>query len=165
MKDITALEAKYSSMLEATKELGAEIEALKSAKVKEWPQVGDKYYFISGDGAMSYNLWNSHKLDWQRKALGNVFHTEEAVTKERETRKTIAELRAQPGRKKFCITKPNYCVKVQSSTDTCDADWFSGADLGFASTYFESAGAVESAIKAVGADRIITASKWLSMGE
>jgi len=158
MKDITALEAKY-------KELGAEIEALKSAKVKEWPQVGNVYFYISGNGMAQSSTWDNDSTDSGREAVGNIFRTMAEATKELETRKTIAELRAQPGRKRFLEDIRNFCIKVLPIRGTCTTEYFTETDCGFASTYFESEQAARNAIKAVGADRILSASKWISMGE
>jgi len=159
MKDITALEAKY-------KELGAEIDALKSAKVKEWPQINDQYFTLLNDGKIfTAHIRNVDLITNGCKAIGNLFRTMAEATKELETRKTIAELRAQPGRKKFVDGEINYCVWVKLHGNLCIVDSYIGSDMGFASTYFESAEAAESAIKAVGAERILAASKWLSMGE
>jgi hypothetical protein len=159
MNDIKALEAKY-------KELGAEIEALKeSKKVKEWPQNGDEYFALLGNGNFYKHIYWSDNADYGYKAINNIFRTKEDAAKELETRKTIAELRAQPGRKKFLSNTNNICIDV--AFDVCEVrvNYWGCVDRGFASTYFESQKAVEDAINTVGEARILAAAKWLAMGE
>jgi hypothetical protein len=158
MNDITALEAKY-------KELGAEIEALKSAKTKEWPQVGDKYSMVTTFGKIDTATYDEDIYDIDCKAIGNVFRTKEEATKELETRTTIAELRAQPGRKKFVVGVANFHLNAEF--DHCIITIFISRtiDQGFASIYFESKQAVQEAINTVGEARILAAAKWLAMGE
>jgi len=167
MTDITALESKLklkATLEDAITVLISEIEALKSAKVKEWPQVGDVYFYISSAGMVLPSTWRDDNPDKDCAEIGNIFRTEAEATKELETRKTIAELRAQPGREKFVIGEYNHSLSVDFKIGV-DVNAFTTCDYGFASIYFDSAESVQSAIKAVGADRILAASKWLSMGE
>jgi hypothetical protein len=160
MNDIKALEAKY-------KELGAEIEALKeSAKVKEWPQINDMYFTILNDGEIfCSHAYNVATINNGSKLIGNIFRTKEDAEKELETRKTIAELRAQPGRKKFYLGAANYCVANTFGHNSVYVESLLDCNYGFASTYFESKQAVQAAIIKVGEARILAAAKWLAMGE
>ena len=160
MSDITSLEAKY-------KELGAEIRALKNRKrVKTWPQIGDLYFVILGNGEIEGYSWDNDNQDRSYKASFNIYSTVAKATKELETRKTIAELRAQPGRVKFIQSKRNWCIRVSHEISSkVYADWFYNEECGFATVYFESKEAATKALYAVGMARIIAAYKWLSMVE
>jgi hypothetical protein len=156
MNDIKALEAKY-------KELGVEIKALKSAKAEEWPKYGD-IYFVASDEYEQFT-YVGDKVDCRFQKTGDIFRTKIEAIKERETRKTIAELRAQPGRKKFVVNDENYCIDSVFDDKRVEVNVLNYSNHGFASTYFESKQAVQAAIFKVGEERILAAAKWLAMGE
>ena len=89
----------------------------------------------------------------------------EEVISEVESRKVIAELRRQPGIKKFVIEEYNFCLRIDFWSGTISTDHWYSIDQGWQSVYFESAEAVLAAIKAVGKERIIKAAKWWAQGE
>lgn len=156
--DLAALEAQYAK-------LGEEIERLKQAKeAAEWPRLGGTYFYISARGRVESCQWAYDNFDLSSKSIGNIFRTHEDAEKELEARIVTAELRQQPGRKAFVLGHKNWGVIVDFSNNTASNGWHSAHALAFASIYFESYEAVESAIQVVGADRIIAASRWLSMG-
>lgn len=150
------LEAKY-------KELGEEIERIKADSA--WPKSGDTYWVIGVRGQVFQGLCRNDSYDVDCVAIGNIFRTKEEVISEVESRKVIAELRRQPGIKKFVIEEYNFCLRIDFWSGTISTDHWYSIDQGWQSVYFESAEAVLAAIKAVGKERIIKAAKWWAQGE
>jgi hypothetical protein len=62
---------------------------IKNEKPKEWPQVGDEYWFIDNNGDVTLTTWMDHEVDHARKSIGNIFPTREAAEKEVAVRKAI----------------------------------------------------------------------------
>ncbi len=154
---ITELEAKLS-------QLQQELDELKNLP-KEWPQVGDYYWFVSAEDEPSRTVFDGCEFDSNKIAFGNMFQTREEAEAELHARLTIAKLRSQPGRKKFIPNKYNWTVEIDFSCPAITCCYWNNISGGFHSTYFESEEAVKNAIKAVGADNILKAARWLAMGE
>lgn len=182
------LEAKYT-------ELRAEIQKLKEAKevgpqycdnyqhpikdeafweavcrvakeVKAWPQRGDTYWAIYNDVEIESVCWLNDHVDRSRKAIGNIFRTQEEAEKQLEALKVVAELRSQPGRKKFVVGEGNWGIEinlVRGMPPKCILIYT--YETGWQSVYFDSKESVQAAINAVGVYRILAASKWFSQGE
>ncbi len=154
---ITELEAKLS-------QLQQELDAIKNSP-KEWPQVGDYYWYVTSDGYLTDCSFSCDELDEGAESIGNMFQTREEAEAELHARLTIAKLRSQPGRKKFVVGEDNWCVDhINFESNEFGTDRCVKYNNGFASTYFESSEAAENAIKAVGADNILKAARWLAMG-
>lgn len=155
MENLTALEEKYAA-------LGEEIAKLKAAP-KEWPQEGDKVWLLCTSGEhyedTYFRLSCRNYLD-----QGSLFRMY-ARYAERDARAVVAELRRQPGRKKFIAANNNYCLCVDLSDGEVFPDNLCGIDGGWHSIYFESEQATINAIKAVGQERIVKAARWWAMGE
>lgn len=158
--NLTALEARYN-------ELGEEIKRLKEAEsAKTWPNDGDAYWSVDS-GRVAEFLWVNDEFDGLIAYIGNIFRTQEEAEKELEARKVVAELKRQPGAKKFSLGEDNWSFGVDLSTmrmsniltnaGLCDDGWHS--------IYFDSKESCKAAIKAVGESRIIAAAKWFAMGE
>lgn len=92
-----------------------------------------------------------------------MFKTQQEAEAELHARKVVAKLRQQPGRKGFKFDDANYSITV-SLTECTFVDYWNTTAHGFAQTYFKTAQDAENAIKAVGADEILKAAKWLAMG-
>lgn len=159
MKELKEAKEAYAKLAEAI--------ATMEAKQKDatWPKDGDAYWRINGAGKVQQFRWNNDAEDTGAVSIGNVFRTESDAQKELETRKTIAEFRAQPGRVKFVWNYDNYCASVNTGHNNVRTNYFNSFDGGFASTYFDNPESAQAAINAVGEDRLLAASKWLSMGE
>jgi hypothetical protein len=76
-----------------------EIAALK-ARIAEleaslpWPKVGDKYYYVSGDGVVDYDTYMpTDEVDIGRMSQGNIKRTLEEAERERDRRAVMTELR------------------------------------------------------------------------
>lgn len=56
------------------------------------PKRGDVYIWLGAGGHIDSNIWANDKIDCQRLALGNVYHTEDEAQKEVESRKALVRL-------------------------------------------------------------------------
>jgi len=171
--NLQELEAKYAELKELInygrrqidkdlEDITKEIEKLK-AEPKVWPQVGDRYWYITSDGEVKFAFNNS---DWDKLlfAIGNCFRTREEAEAELDARKVVAELRrcegAVPYSKNGCVSTIYANLSngiVQVATDT-----FGDSALHCFFEYREHASA---AIAKVGKERIISAARWLAMRE
>ena len=130
---------------------------------KTWLRVGDKYWCLDGAGCRCPDRWNGSGLDRMRQAMGNIFRTEEEAKHELETRKVIAELRAQPGRRAFVVDVANFCMDYSTLEEKVLLSRNFNWDVGWQQINFDTAEHRDAAILAVGEDRILAAMKW--MGE
>lgn len=128
--------AKLEKFLESVDELRESIKELlkkqgcaPAAEQAEnrWPQHGDEYFYIDGDGDIFSAQWDGADLDRDRLAFGNVFETEEDAREKRDwltARRILIE-----DTKGF---KPNWCVlenKFFVQYAYCDDDDPSGLDV------------------------------------
>lgn len=68
--------------------------ALDEYKKKQaWPQKGDRYYFITGDGNIMSDCYDDHRTDIARLDLDNCFKTIEEVKFKLEQLKVLHELK------------------------------------------------------------------------
>ena len=146
------------------KELEIKLEELKELLKEEennnnWPEVGDKYWYISAVTGVSYNIFYDDDFNKLNKEIGNFFRTKEEAVSEMETRKVFQELREQPGRvNEFIYGKDNWSVSIHEGCVqiTCWNKLKQCCMLGI----YESEESVRQAIQAVGEDRIIKAVNW-----
>lgn len=155
MNDLKQLQQRYE-------ELGAEIRRLSEQDDKNWPQIGERYYVIRTNGDISESRFDNDLFDSATKSIGNVFRSQEHAEKEREALQVLAELRRQPGRKSFEYDVDNYFVEIRLSGGLSVSVWRNNM-AGFGQVYFNSHQACQSAIQAVGADRILAAARWLAV--
>ena len=158
MKTIEQIESQIA-------ELQADLEALK-AQSKECQQQGDAYFHLSGIGEIVQVVYDGLSFDSGSFAQGNAFRTKDEAETERDARAVVAELRKQPGRKKFAAWFRNYGIRcVLSSQRVCPSGYWSEEDSSWHHLYFDSNESARAAINAVGADRILKAAKWWACGE
>ena len=148
-------------------ELALELTKVKVEQVEdEWPKVGDEYWYVTDHLLFPITaIYEGTYVDKSRKSLDIVFRTKEEACAEIHARLVIADLRKQPGRKKFAVGEKNWCIAVDLEDDNVFPDCFVILEMGRASTYFISEEAARSALQAVGEDSILKASRWLSSGE
>lgn len=145
--------------------LQAELNKLKNLEnSKNWPSDGEVYYCVTYYGKVNTVVFDDDHLDQGAKAIGNMFRTREEAEKELEARKVIAELRMQPGSKRFVVCGNNFCVGVDLKCLAVGVDYLGGIPQGFGQAYFYTEKDAENAIETVGSDRILAAAKWLAMG-
>jgi hypothetical protein len=160
--------SKLDELKEQLAALQKEIDHLEAQKELPWsyvPDNGDLYYRIYCD-EIEEGVWLNGAFDNGCVKIGNCFETLEQAEKELETRKVVAELRRCEGVKRFETGGSNFGIYIYwfglgSVNISCWTDR-TGA---FAEVYFESEEYVQSAIQKVGSDRIVSAAKWMSMGE
>lgn len=145
-------------------DLQKQIEEL-DATHKEWPQVGDSYWIVDGSGDVCMLTYGDWIGDPGAFSQGNAFRTKAEAEAERDARAVVAELRKQPGRKKFVSGEDNSCLFVNINMLCVSTDCWSCTDNGWNSIYFESRESAQAAINAVGADRILKAARWCTMQE
>lgn len=69
MTEIESLRAQHA-------ELGRRIEALERGQSKEWPKVGNDYFFIFGSGTIAQAPWLENDADLTKLTIGNCYRTE-----------------------------------------------------------------------------------------
>lgn len=141
---ISALEAEIA-------ELKGQLKANDSEK--EFPQTGDKFYFITADGDIDYipRYTEEDELDVACLSIGNVFRTEEEAKFEVERLKVIHELKqyAEP----FIPDKEQWFLRFNSDMNMLSYEkvtYILRTDI-----YFNSVETAQDAVTNVGEERII----------
>ena len=151
------------------KELETKLEELKELLKEEennknWPEIGDRYWYISAASGVSNNIFDDDDLDKLNKEIGNFFRTEEEAVSEMETRKVFQELREQPGRVNeftYCYGKENWIIRVIANTlDVLDVILVQSLEQCCMLGIYDSEESVRQAIQVVGEERIIKAVNW-----
>lgn len=145
MNKLEELEKKY-------KELGEEIERLKSEKENELgkPEHGDAYWFISHSGEVKPSIWYGDVTDEIRYELGNVFKTEEEAEFRVGQLKVEAELRRFS--RKFVANEENFLFTYDHDIDEILIDNFVWTQ--YTNIHFASREIALEAIDTVGEERI-----------
>ena len=52
-------------------------EKIEEVKGEEWPQEGDKYYYMDHYGDLQNDTWTHHKLDKERRDFLGTYRTKE----------------------------------------------------------------------------------------
>lgn len=132
------------------------IEKANKPKNKVW-KPKEKYFCLFGDGSVHVDRWSNCNIDHSRNALGNCFKTKEETEFALERQKVITELKRyalehneieidwNTGKKKFYIY-------YSYSINRIDIDFTIAMKEN--TVYFTSSEIAQSAIKAVGEDRI-----------
>lgn len=152
------MDNKIEELEEQLEELRAKVneleQALSLAKLAEWPQEGDRYWFVTSDGVVSSDLWDNDSTDAGRAEIGNVFRTEEEADFEVQRLRVIAEL------KKFAMSReevyaarrnyPVYCMCLCGDLITSD----NHIRDRYALLYFKDNSILQEAVKSVGEGKI-----------
>lgn len=80
--------------------MNAEIDRLLAARkpvVKQWPQVGDEYFYVSTSGAEDHATFRDISSERFMIGVGNVFKTRAEANRRVEALKVQADLRRMPG--------------------------------------------------------------------
>ena len=75
----------------------------KADPIKEWPRIGDDYWFLDSEGNIYNNSWNNYIVDKNRRKLGNVFKFEKEA-KNHSLRLESMTNRWKPGHKEQYYT-------------------------------------------------------------
>jgi hypothetical protein len=154
------------TLAEQVAALEAELAALKQKQAEEskpWPQVGDKYWYLTPNGVPLDPVWDGGNFDLSCQAIGNIFRTEEESEREHEAQVVITELRAQPGRRPFVVGANNYGFSLYAKTLEVGRAEFKYDDNNWQQINFGAAEHRNAAIATVGEARILAAMQW--MGE
>jgi hypothetical protein len=74
MDTLEELEQKQQELIEQQKEVSRLIKELKEKQQESWkPKYGEKYYYITDKGSISWTDWESYALDEYRHSIGNCF--------------------------------------------------------------------------------------------
>lgn len=153
---------KLEAAIAAANEKLAELKAQAKAEADDsWPQVGDTYFFIDGDGDVLDSQWDSDLRDASRMNIGNVFRTVAEAEHEIDRRKVLTELRR--------LARESWGSGKADWRNTCQDKWYlyfghrdgtwnagrytSVQDQG--SVYFATEQAALAAIETIGADRLM----------
>lgn len=60
-------------------------------KPLEWPQEGDKYWYVNSTSIVLETTWDNDNLDESLKNFGNMFHTEEEAEIARDKIKDLLQ--------------------------------------------------------------------------
>lgn len=147
------------------KEIETQLEELKELlkeeeSKKNWPEVGDVYWYISAATGVSYNTFDDDDLDKLNKEIGNFFRTEEEAVSEMETRKVFQELREQRGRVNEFVAGSNNCSITVMENNTVSPDYWVSRKQYCMLGIYDSEESVRQAIQVVGEERIIKAVNW-----
>lgn len=154
------MDNKIEELEEQLEELRAKVneleQALSLAKLAEWPQEGDCYWFVTADGLAASGPWDNDLTDAGRAEIGNVFRTEEEADFEIERLRVIAEL------KKFAMSREEVkaarsCKYIYYFYSDGDGELDTSTCCGIRTPgvlYFESSDAALKAVEAVGEDRV-----------
>jgi len=147
------------------KELETKLEELKELlkeeeSKKNWPEIGDRYWYISAATGVSYNTFDDDDLDKLNKEIGNFFRTEEEVVSEMETRKVFQELREQRGRVNEFVAGSTNCSITVMENNTISPDYWGSCKQCCMLGIYDSEESVRQAIQVVGEERIIKAVNW-----
>lgn len=157
----TEIEKLEAAIAAANKKL-AELKAADAAQAeKAWPQVGDTYFFVDGDGDVLDSQWDSDLRDASRMNIGNVFRTVAEAEHEIERRMVLTELR-QLARESWGGGKADWSNSAQDkwslrfdhNTGTWGAYVYNSLQCQGA-VWFDTASAAQSAIETIGADRLM----------
>lgn len=141
-------------LLNRIEELEKELLELKE-QVKEeqkFPQVGDKYWFMSDSGgAIDTSFYSNYYIDNDRIDIGNFFKGREQAEFQVEKLKVESELRkfSRP----FKYGDWNFEILWNNHENNIELDW-SGYVVRQSVIYFESGEIAEKAIESVGKERI-----------
>ena len=132
------------------------LEPVEATKVTdEFPQIGDEYFCICGDGHVFKTKVIDDDLDANRMAIGNVFRTQEEAKFAVEKLRVIAELKkyAEPKNRKWTGMNAHYWYAVYDifvkKIILLRNDYCKYLDI-----YFKSKEDAEKAIEAVGEERL-----------
>lgn len=149
----------YKKIIE---EAEAGIAACKKEEAdKVWPKHGEAMYYIAADGYVSMLSYHDGYLFWL--SQGSLFRTKEEAIKERECRAVVQELKMCEGVKRFVFNAANYAFTF--GYDALEPRTSELVSCGWEDIYFTTPEQRDSAIKKVGADRIIAAMKWSAEGK
>lgn len=132
------------------KERIAELEEL-AKEGQEFPQDGDKYWYMDDEGAVLCTFYKNHYLDGYHQEIGNIFHTEE------EAKFAVEKLKVEAGLRKFSDS-----WNLEKTQYTFSLNWRSGKlEVEYPdynqfpnSYYFDSINGLRLAIETVGEERI-----------
>lgn len=153
---------KLEAAIAAANEKLAELKAAGATHAeKAWPQVGDTYFFVDGDGDVVESQWDSYLIDASRMNIGNVFRTVAEAKHEIDRRKVLTELR-QLARKSWGGGKVDWSNIAQGKwylfCDHSEQVWridYGSACQRQGAIYFATREAAQAAIETIGADRLM----------
>lgn len=140
---IEALETEFNEKIKALK---AEMQ-----REDEFPQDGEDYWLISGDGCVTYTMFTDNHVDLNRTKIGNIFRTKEEAEFAVEKLKVEAELRKFS--KTFDSMESNVLLTMSFANGEIDIRRVFLVKVQGA-IYFESEEKANEAIDSVGEERI-----------
>ena len=141
-----SLQEELKSLKERIAELEEQVE-----QEKEFPQSGERYYYIQASGRVDSVYWGEDDTDFQIRGMGNTFRTKEEAEFSVEKLKVEAELRkfSRP----FEYGKFNYHLLFDIDGNNFRTDVTSYCPSQGA-IYFESEEKAQEAVSTVGEERI-----------
>lgn len=159
MNIVTELEQKLKETLELTEKLKKEIEEAKNVPTFGWePKDDEEFYWVRASGCITSDYWSN---DNNLKSMGNYFKTWSQAQDYVDALKVIAELRKQPGRKKFVRGEDNWALAMYdmslvggTRTITISLTQYSSYMISFGQVFFDSQESAQAAINVIGEERI-----------
>jgi hypothetical protein len=138
--------------------IGEEIKAaLEEYRKKQvWPQTGDTYYCVYGDGDIGFSTFDDmYETDCDRRSFGNVFKTKKEAEFKKEQLKVFHELeQLADNDQPWDNTQLHYAIYYDNKRDIIMFEcWFNNQYLPN-TYYFKSRESVQAAINKIGKDRL-----------
>lgn len=145
VEQISKVEEEISNLKNSIGELEEE-----AKEVKEWPQIGDKYYSIGTFGGVADIEYRGDNEDFDAFRIGNAFKTKEEAEFEVEKKKVIIEL------SRFCepYNTSTYNNYIYYSHDEDELKVYVRRGGGMGAYCFENEDVALKAIKNIGEKRI-----------
>ena len=145
---IEALREHQAKGEEQIRQLEIELEQAIEAE-KQWPQDGDKYYFLNGED-FSQTTWRDDSFDFGALKVGDCYRTKKEAEFEVERRKVMTELKKFAsdfvvGERNYCIVWDFYAGEIYIGHRVLSKD---------NNLVFESEEKAQEAIKAIGEERV-----------
>ena len=154
----TEIEKLEAAIAAANKKL-AELKAADAAQAeKAWPQVGDTYFFVDGDGDVVESQWGNYLIDASRMNIGNVFRTVAEAEHEIDRRKVLTGLRklAKASGKRDWADKNQTRYRLVYEADAMRwAHRGNQIERTQGTVYFATEESAQAAIETIGADRLM----------
>lgn len=131
-------------------------QVLEALQESEWPQTGDNYYYIAGNGEVFKSEFNSEfDYDCDSLEFGNCFKTKEEAEFKLEQLKVIHELEEladddQP----WDDPKQHFIIQYDNSSSCLYVEHWRKFQTVPRNYYFKSFKSAEAAINKIGADRL-----------
>lgn len=125
------------------------------AELTKWPQRGDEYYYIKGNGEILRTHYNDVIFDKERLEFGNMFKTKEEAEFKREQLKVLHELEQLVDDDQLWDDVNKHFVIAYDNSSLClYVEYWRKSQIVPRTYYFKSCESAEAAISKIGEERL-----------